>query len=557
MSDEQNKDSLLVDQKDALGFYFDALLLPDENDFFDKDAVLEESKDSGALPAQGISNSQDALESESIKAVDALQADKDFLRASKLRQEMIQEKSVSEQGIETLPNIESALQILDPVQEKQTSETFEPKLIHKSDKRITEGPVSPKPRLKEPASEKQAIKKETSASKAVHVNKSSCPEIVFSSKNNDGEISEQVLIPRSQRLAAAKASDQITSAAKVKPQSKPAKIEATPQHSLSAHKTPSVETALESKIQIEPDKSKIDKQPQILFESNNALLKDRESSFRKKAIDSKESSVEKTLAPIEKNLASVTNRLSISKRNTSKESVTSSQQEAPKIDLSLFLPKIKTLSEEEIAQQIEALTQAAVSQAQLESDLAHVAELEQVSQKILRTQAEPEKDKAIQNIDNAPSWAVPNFQVLLFTVAGLKLAVPLTELNGIVEWGDEYISELPGHKSWYLGIIQNQGKSVPVIDTLQQVVPQNRWPANYLTERKFKHIIMIDNSRWGLACETVLEVVTLKTDAVKWRSTRTKRRWLMGTVIDHMCALLDSPEFAKMLKTGDDSLMNT
>jgi chemotaxis signal transduction protein len=231
-----------------------------------------------------------------------------------------------------------------------------------------------------------------------------------------------------------------------------------------------------------------------------------------------------------------------------------STQEAPHLDLSLFLPKIKTLSDDEIAQQIEALTQVAVSQAQLESDLAHSVELAKVSQNI--TNVQTEDNALIRNINNAPAWAVPDFQVLLFAVAGLKTAVPLSELNGIVEWGDEYITEMPGHKPWYLGIIQNQGKNVPVIDTLQQVVPKKRWPANYTNTRKFKHIILIDDGRWGLACETVLEVLTLKTDSVKWRSTRTKRRWLMGTVIEHMCALLDSSEFATMLKTGDDSLLS-
>ncbi len=234
----------------------------------------------------------------------------------------------------------------------------------------------------------------------------------------------------------------------------------------------------------------------------------------------------------------------LEKKSVSK-SKTKSTQEAPKLDLSLFLPKIKTLSDVEITQQIESLAQTAVIQAQKE----------QLTQQVIKTQAEA-GDGLIRNMDNAPSWAVPDFQVLLFAVAGLKLAVPLNELNGIVEWGDEYITELPGHKSWYLGIIQNQGKNVPVIDTLQQIVPENRWPAAHVNEKNFKHIILIDNNRWGLACETVLEVVTLKTDSVKWRSSRTKRRWLLGTVIEHMCALLDSYEFAAMLKTGDDSLLS-
>lgn len=378
MSDEQDKDSLLVDQKDALGCYFDALLLPDENTCLEKSPLFK-----------------------------------------------------PESKAESKPEIEA-----EP----------EPEPIKISEKVITKGPVSPKPRLRE---------------RSLNSNSKQMPassKIIFASKNNEGQETEQVLIPRSQRLAAAKKITQVPNIARIAPRIKP--------------------------------------------------------SGRKVSITS---------------------------------------PEAPKLDLSLFLPKIKTLSEEEISQQIEALTQAAVNQAQMESDRVHVAELEQVSKKILKTQSE--SDGPVRNIANAPSWAVPGFQALLFTVAGLKLAVPLMELNGIVEWGDEYITELPGHKPWYLGIIQNQGKNIPVIDTLQQVVPQKRWPENYLKEKTFKHIILIDNFRWGLACETVLEVITLKTDSVKWRSSRTKRRWLLGTVIDHMCALLDSSEFAAMLKTGDDSLM--
>ncbi len=226
-------------------------------------------------------------------------------------------------------------------------------------------------------------------------------------------------------------------------------------------------------------------------------------------------------------------------------------KEAPELDLSLFLPNIETLSDDK--QSLEAVSRISECQVQLESDLARVAKLEQKLQQKIKQQ--DELNASSGKTSNAPAWAESDFQVLLFTVSGLKLAVPLNELSGILQWGDEYINELPGHASWYLGLIQNQGVNIPVIDTLQQVVPKNRWPEDYIVQRKFKHIILIDNSRWGLACEKVVEVITLKTDAVKWRSSRTKRRWLSGTVIEHMCALLDSSEFSTMLKTGDDSII--
>jgi len=154
-----------------------------------------------------------------------------------------------------------------------------------------------------------------------------------------------------------------------------------------------------------------------------------------------------------------------------------------------------------------------------------------------------------EKTNNAPPWAETGFQALIFSIAGLKLAIPLNELNSIVEWNDDYISELPAHAQWYLGGIQNRGKNVALVDTLQQVVPEHRWPVNYIEKRKFKHIILIDNNRWGLACESVIEVVNLTAGSVKWRSLNTKRRWLLGTIVDHKCALLDTFEFSAMLKT--------
>ena len=539
MSDEQNKDSLLVDQKDALGFYFDSLLMPDENDLADKSVPentalenktdVEEKNDSEHFSAQQTDDMQDKLHTSDT--VDRLQAAKDFLQASKRRQgkqntQFDKQTVQSAQMQQTAQNLNKKNNYVtesELVSEKSKT-AIESRPTHVTRKTISKGPVSPKPRLKESNHNKKLT--------------ASSSKIVFSTKSDDGKVSEQVLIPRSQRLAADKPykSQSIAKAvSKATPKTDTSKLNSE------NNKESGAEVQFENKSG-SPIVSANDKQSsyyQLSAESENEFT--NESSTQSKPLTNLEPSIE--IAPLES-------------KNTSAKKKTTDSQEAPSLDLSLFLPKIKTLSEEEISQQIEALTQAAVSQAQLESDLAHVAELEQVSQTILKTQSESASDESVRNVDNAPSWAVPDFQALLFTVAGLKLAVPLSELNGIIEWGDEYITELPGHKSWYLGIIQNQGKSVPVIDTLQQVVPQNRWPENYLMDRKFKHIIMIDNARWGLACETVLEVVTLKTDSVKWRSSRTKRRWLLGTVIEHMCALLDSSEFAAMLKTGDDSLMS-
>ncbi len=153
--------------------------------------------------------------------------------------------------------------------------------------------------------------------------------------------------------------------------------------------------------------------------------------------------------------------------------------------------------------------------------------------------------------DGKPEWAEHEFQALLFTTAGLTLAVPLSELSGIQVWHSEKVTPMPGHIDWYLGLMTYRERSVPIIDTAHLVLPEDRLTRlDSKPEERNNRIVFIGGGQWGLACDSVDQVITLSHDQVKWRSSRTKRRWLAGTVIEHMCALIDPPAFADMLATG-------
>lgn len=157
-----------------------------------------------------------------------------------------------------------------------------------------------------------------------------------------------------------------------------------------------------------------------------------------------------------------------------------------------------------------------------------------------------------------PSWAAAQFQALLFRVAGLTLAVPLAELSGIQEWDDEAVTPMLGRIPWYLGLMEYRGRQMPVVDTAQLVLPPDRLASLMeQPEERLSRVVFIGDGRWGLACDEVAEVITLRQDQVKWRSSRTKRRWLAGTVIEHMCAIIDPPAFAEMLATGIEDQTTT
>ncbi|GAB4356620.1 MAG: hypothetical protein Kow006_23800 [Gammaproteobacteria bacterium] len=167
-----------------------------------------------------------------------------------------------------------------------------------------------------------------------------------------------------------------------------------------------------------------------------------------------------------------------------------------------------------------------------------------------------ETDTLDEGIESAPEVETPaieeeaaqgaegEFQCLLFSVRGLTLAVPLDKLSGILEW-DGQVTKLPGRPDWFLGVMNYRGRQAGVVDTAGVVMPERLDPDE---PTDYRHIIFFDEGRWGFACEAVKEVIRLDREAVRWRTSRTQRPWLAGTVIEHMCALLDVDAVARMMQ---------
>lgn len=142
-----------------------------------------------------------------------------------------------------------------------------------------------------------------------------------------------------------------------------------------------------------------------------------------------------------------------------------------------------------------------------------------------------------------PEWSGQPFECLIFTVAGLQLAVPLVLLGAIHRIEDE-IRPIPGSPRWYMGIRPDRDQNLRVVDTAEWIMA-GRVPDN--ARDNYRFVIRLDDSEWGLACDDVAQSFTLKPDEVRWRTGRSKRPWLAGTVIDHMCALIDVRTMANLL----------
>jgi purine-binding chemotaxis protein CheW len=178
-----------------------------------------------------------------------------------------------------------------------------------------------------------------------------------------------------------------------------------------------------------------------------------------------------------------------------------------------------------------------------------VTVIETVTETIVEAVVETETEAAIETVDSGvPDWAEERFQCLIFNVSGLSLAVPLVKLNSVISWNEDEITKTPNQTSWYLGLIQHLEKQVKVIDTALLVMPENR--RNTLEEtslNRLGNILLVDDFKWGLACDSIGDVIWLSKEDVKWRKNKQTRAWLSGTSLEHLCAIMDTEVFAQML----------
>lgn len=165
--------------------------------------------------------------------------------------------------------------------------------------------------------------------------------------------------------------------------------------------------------------------------------------------------------------------------------------------------------------------------------------------------AETEKPVATAWLDNGrPEWAQERFECLLFSVGGLMLAVPLVELGSIYKITEE-LTPLFGQADWFMGLLPVKDNNLRVVNTAKVVMPERYSDA---MEAEFKYVISINGVDWCLSVDEVSEAVTLDPEAVRWRTGRSKRPWLAGTVVDQMCALLDISQLSVMFHTQDKNL---
>lgn len=142
----------------------------------------------------------------------------------------------------------------------------------------------------------------------------------------------------------------------------------------------------------------------------------------------------------------------------------------------------------------------------------------------------------VKLLTDKESWSSQGVECLVFSVSGLKLAVPLLYLGGVHEVAADEVKPLMGQPSWYLGMVNTEQQNLQVIDTANFIMPERE---QHLSKQGFKYLIQLEKTPWAIACQSIDDTVRLEATEIKWRGERGKRTWLAGTVIEKMCALVD------------------
>jgi purine-binding chemotaxis protein CheW len=171
-----------------------------------------------------------------------------------------------------------------------------------------------------------------------------------------------------------------------------------------------------------------------------------------------------------------------------------------------------------------------------------VVQQETVSEVVSEVAVEQQVESADEGPEKAlPAWCDQPFQCLLFRAGDAEFAIPLAELSGIVKW-DVPPRKLPGQPQWHKGVMQYREGKTSVVDLVRLLLGEHasREEANF--------IIVFDEGRFGLICSELFRPVTLVKEQVKWRMQRRQRPWMLGTLREQLCPLLDVAALAAMLR---------
>ena len=89
---------------------------------------------------------------------------------------------------------------------------------------------------------------------------------------------------------------------------------------------------------------------------------------------------------------------------------------------------------------------------------------------------------------------------------------------------------------WVLGLKMDGPNFIAVVDTGRLLLDQ---AVRDTKIKPYTNILTLEKSRWGIACDAVLEELVLDATTINWREKSPDRQWLSGIESNLQLAIID------------------
>lgn len=129
-------------------------------------------------------------------------------------------------------------------------------------------------------------------------------------------------------------------------------------------------------------------------------------------------------------------------------------------------------------------------------------------------------------------------------VSGLNILIPADVIDDIRNVTN-CLKPSATMPSWIYELEDVADEAIQVVNTQKVLFEGLKSQRLKLNQRIYA--VLLDDGAWGLACDSIDKVVTIKKNAIKWRGENSKRSWLAGTSQTHEAVLLDVKNIEKVL----------
>jgi len=131
-----------------------------------------------------------------------------------------------------------------------------------------------------------------------------------------------------------------------------------------------------------------------------------------------------------------------------------------------------------------------------------------------------------------------HFHVLFFKINCLLLATPLRDLSRTISIPEKLV-QLPDQPPWIAGMMENQGDKIVLLDVPFLFKRHTRPKSSSGVKDSYRNVLITRNRHWGIPCDEVSAVSPLSAEDISWRQSTNTKSWLLGTVTEKLCALID------------------